>query len=268
MPPLDDEFDRETFYRGEDPDAAEEDDYELMPPDEEIVAGEKRRAAEALDHASKAVNIDDLYREQEGIADDIESYVKDMRFQFGVKHLLWAMTALAVMFVIGKYIIGGFAAPLVVVTFLGLAGAYGWFTWQEQQRLQEWDRKRNEMLRRHQERNKDQGISNFDRADQHKSKTTATRNSLLDDDTLIFSPPPHLAFTTQDLLLLVTMTCLVLVAMLQFGMPGGTLVLGLILGAATLASATLPNPPRVLATGSWLLLAFYVAMSFLTVLIG
>ncbi|WP_425396953.1 hypothetical protein [Aeoliella sp.] len=267
MPPLDDEFDRETFYRGEDPDAGEEDDYELMPPDEEIIAGEKRRAAEAVDQASKSVDIDDLYRDQAAISDDIEDYVKGLRFQFGVKHLLWAMTALAVMFVVGKYIIGGLGAMLLVLTFLGLAAAYGWFTWQEQQRLQQWEAKRDELYRRHQERFKDDGVSKFDRPQNDPPKAPRA-SAPPGDDTMTFTNPPHFAFTTQDLLMLATMTCVVLFTMLRFGFAAGTLVLGLLLGAAVIASATLPNPPRAVATGAWLLLVFYVVMSFLSVLVG
>lgn len=272
MPPLDDEFDRETFYRGEDPDAADEDDYELMPPDEEIIAGEKRRAAEEVDRASKAINIDDLYREQQGITDDIESYVKNLgkkvKFQFGVKHLLWAMTALAVMFVIGKYVIVGWGAMLLVLTFLGLAAAYGWITWQEQQRQREWEVKRDELYRRHQERNNDENVSHCDRHDSSKPLAKSHANRRLEADTLAHHVPPHFAFSTLDLLMLLTVTSAVLVAMLQFGLAAGTLVLGLVLAAAAFASNQLRNPPRALATGAWLLLAFYVLMSFLSVLLG
>lgn len=151
--PLDDPFDREVFYRGEDPDAAEEEDYELLPPDEEVLEGEKRRAAEVLDHASKAVDIDELYRQDELIGtDDLEEYWKQVRFRFGIKHLLLAMTLLAVMFAIGRYVLGGFGAVMVVLTFLGLAGAYTWITWQENQRRAEWEQKRDELYRRHRER--------------------------------------------------------------------------------------------------------------------
>lgn len=151
--PLEDEFDRQTFYGGADADAEEEEDYELLPPDEEVIAGEKRRAAEAVDHASKAVDVDQLYREQSGLAiNDIQEYLSEVRFQFGVKHLLGAMTALAVVFAVGRFLFGGYGTVLLLLTFFALASAYGWITWQEKKRMDEWEQKRDELYRRHQER--------------------------------------------------------------------------------------------------------------------
>jgi hypothetical protein len=149
---LDDEFDRQTFYRGQDPEADDEDEYELEPPDEEIIAGAKRRADEAVAEASKTVDLNELYRDHDDTAiNDLQDYLKDFKFQFGVKHLLMAMTALAVMFVLGRFVFG-YGALLVILTFLALAGAYGWITWKEKIRYQEWEAKRDEMYRRHKER--------------------------------------------------------------------------------------------------------------------
>lgn len=151
--PLDDEFDRQTFYRGQDPEADDEDEYELEPPDEEIIAGAKRRADEAIAEASKTVDINELYRDHDDTAiNDLQDYLKDFKFQFGVKHLLWAMTALAVVFVLGQFVFG-YGALFVILTFLALAGAYGWITWKEKIRYQEWEAKRDELYRRHNERN-------------------------------------------------------------------------------------------------------------------
>lgn len=151
--PLDDEFDRQTFYRGQDPEADDEDEYELEPPDEEIIAGAKRRADEAIAEASKTVDINELYRDHDDTAiNDLQDYLKDFKFQFGVKHLLWAMTALAVVFVLGQFVFG-YGALFVILTFLALAGAYGWITWKEKIRYHEWEAKRDELYRRHNERN-------------------------------------------------------------------------------------------------------------------
>lgn len=163
--PLDDEFDRQTFYRGHDPEADAEDDYELEPPDAEVIAGEKRRADEAVQHASKAVDLDELYREETSVtAQDIEEYLKDFRFQFGTKHLLMAMTAVAMLFVLGRFVFGGFAPLLLVLTFTVLASIYGWFSWHEHKRRQEWERKREELYRRHQQRHDKRIDTNHEQA--------------------------------------------------------------------------------------------------------
>ena len=150
---LDDEFDRAEFYRGEDPDAGD-DEYELEPPDEQIIAGEKRRAKEAVELARESVDIDKMYREHDSIGEgDIEQFIKDWRFQYSTKHLLIAMSVLAVILVIGRFVFGGFAATILVLVFVTLASIYGYFAWQEQQRRAEWEAERDELYRRNRERN-------------------------------------------------------------------------------------------------------------------
>jgi len=150
--PLEDEFDRETFYRGADPDA-DDDEYELEPPDEEIIAGEKRRADEAVESASHAVDVDELYRQHDAIGmDDLEEYLKDARFQFTTKQLLIATTVLAVLLVLGRLLVGGWFPVLVVLVFTVLASTYSWFAWQEHQKRQEWEEKREELYERNKKR--------------------------------------------------------------------------------------------------------------------
>ncbi len=153
--PLDDELDRQSFYRGEAPDATDEDEYELEPPDEEIIAGEKRRAAAAVEEASMAVDVDALYRENTSVTmDEIESHLREMqfKFQFGVKHLLIAMTVVALAFIVGRFLLGGFLPLLIVLTFTVLASAYGFILWKENERRKEWEAKRDELYRRNKER--------------------------------------------------------------------------------------------------------------------
>ena len=165
--PLDNEFDRQTFYRGHDPDADEVDEYEVLPPDEEVIAGERLRAEEAVEHASKAVDLDELYRENASVtADEIEEYLKDLRFQFGTKHLLIAMTAVAVLFVLGRFVFATPAALMLVLTFTVLASIYGWLTWQERRRREEWERKRDELYRRHQQRHGEDVEAKLDHPDE------------------------------------------------------------------------------------------------------
>ncbi|QDU54592.1 hypothetical protein [Aeoliella mucimassa] len=153
--PLDDEFDRETFYRGKDPEADNEDDYELMPPDEAVIAGEKQRAAEAMERASMAVDVDELYREDTSVSmEDIEAQLRDFKFQFGTKHLLIAMTVVAITIIFGRLLLGGWLPILIVVVFGVLASAYGWITWKENQHRREWEAKRDELYRRNQARHR------------------------------------------------------------------------------------------------------------------
>ncbi|MGI9455434.1 MAG: hypothetical protein ACR2NU_02680 [Aeoliella sp.] len=151
--PLDDEFDREVFYRGEDPEADAEEDYELLPPDAAVIEGEQRRAQEAVEHAKKSVDLNELYDDPTTIgANDLDEYLKDLRFRFTTRHLLIAMTVLAVLFTIGRILTGGWAPVLLVFVFMVLASTYGFFSWQEHKRQKEWEHKREELYRRHQDR--------------------------------------------------------------------------------------------------------------------
>lgn len=266
--PLDDEFDRATFYRGLDPDADEVDDYELLPPDEEVIAGEKRRAEQAVEHASKAVELDELYREDTSVTgEDIQEYLKDFRFQFGVKHLLMAMTALALMFVVGRYVFGGFGTLLLVVTFVALASAYTWVTWQEQKRRQEWEHKRDELYRRHQQRH-DASIETKLKGPDDDWSNVTRQNSLLADHGLTIAPSLRWHYSVFDLLALVTLLAVVLTMAMGIGLPLTTLLLGGLLAFGTFSYTTLAHPPRALASVMWMLLVMYVAMSFLSLLAG
>lgn len=151
--PLDDQFDRETFYRGEDPEAADEDEYELEAPDEEIIAGEKRRAAEAVEAAGQAVDVDQLYREHDAIGrDDLDEYLKGTRFQFTTKQLLIATTVVAGLLVLARMLVGGWFPVIIVLVFSTLASIYSWFAWQEHQQRQEWEARRDELYERNKQR--------------------------------------------------------------------------------------------------------------------
>lgn len=149
--PLDDQFDREEFYRGADPDAEDGDEYDLLPPDESIMEAERQRAQEMVDFAQKQVDLAILDREAQGLeGHHLEDYAQLLRMRFQTKHLLIAMAVLAVALTIG--LVTGFGVVLVVGTFALLAGAYAYLTWKELQRQNEWDAKRAEIYRKHDQR--------------------------------------------------------------------------------------------------------------------
>lgn len=266
--PLDDEFDRQTFYRGQDPEAEAQDDYELLPPDEDVIAGEKKRAEEAVHHASKAVDLDELYREDNSVTiQEVEQYLQDFKFQFGTKHLLMAMTAFALLFVLGRYVFES-GALIVVLTFTALASIYGWFTWQEHKRRQEWERKRDKLYRRHQERHDEDIETSVDSPDESWRGITRQDSSLAAWDAAVARPPIRLSFSTFDLLTVATLLCIAMVAVALWGLPGATLACGILLVGGVMWNMLLPHPPQGLASGLWVLVLFYVGLNVLTLLIG
>ncbi len=157
----DDSFDRETFYdepeAEKEPEAESEEDYELMPPDAEVIAGEQRRAHEAITQAEEVIDVNDLYDSPASIEfGDFDQYLRNFRLRYTTRHLLIAMGVLAVLLTLGRFVLGGFAPLLLVLVFTTLASAYGYIRWQEHQRYQEWQRKRDELYRRHHQNQSDE----------------------------------------------------------------------------------------------------------------
>jgi hypothetical protein len=153
--PLDDEFDRATFYRGPDPEDDGE-EYELAPLDESLAEAERQRAREAVEQAQLAVDMRQLEEAERGLgqhdAEDYLKHLKGVKFQFGVKHLLIAMAALGVMLVVGMVV------NLVVVMVLGtlavLAAAYAYITWKDLQAREELEQRRAELYARKRAQNR------------------------------------------------------------------------------------------------------------------
>jgi hypothetical protein len=155
-----------------------------------------------------------------------------------------------------------------LLTFLVLASIYGWFTWQEQKRREEWERKRDELYRRHQERHGKEVEAKFDNPDESWPSVTRQDNSLLVAGVAVASPAIRLRFTTFDLLTVATLLPTSMVAASRWGLPGATLACGSLLLGGILWHTFGASPPAGLASGLWVLVVFYVALNLLTLLAG
>lgn len=147
--PLEDEFDRATFYRAPDPEDDGE-EYELAPPDEELVEAERRRAREAVEQAQLAVDMQQLERDESTFGqhqmDDYLENLKKVKFQFTTRHWLIATAIVALALVIGM-VIGPFGVAVLTI-FILLAGAYGYITRREARQRAELDARRQELYQR------------------------------------------------------------------------------------------------------------------------
>ncbi len=151
--PLDDKLDREDFYRDLTPDADEEEDYELLPPDAEIIEAEQRRARQFINVAKDTIDVNALYEGPATIdVEDLKDYLEEFRFRYTTRHLLIAMTVLAVFLVLGRFLFGGWGTVLFLGVFTLLASSYGFIRWQEHKRQKEWEQKREELYERHKNR--------------------------------------------------------------------------------------------------------------------
>ena len=130
---------RDSFYDNDFDEEFDDDgtEYELMPPDAEVIAGEQARAAENVRAARDRAKLEELYKGPEQMtAQELLDDLPAFRFRFTTKQLLIAMTVLAVAMTFAFYL-NSFAVILITV-FVLLAGAYGYVNYRENQRREEW----------------------------------------------------------------------------------------------------------------------------------
>lgn len=152
--PLDDEFDRATFYRAPDPEADDEEEYELAPPDETLAEAERARVREVVEQAQLTVDMRQLEEAERGFGQhDADDYLKHVKFQFGIKHLLIAMAVLGVMLVIGMVV--DLLPVLLLAALVILGGAYGYITWKEMKEREVLEARREELYARKRAQNRD-----------------------------------------------------------------------------------------------------------------
>jgi hypothetical protein len=146
LAPIDDAPTAANPQRAAAPDDGDDDaELELEPIDAEILAAAKRRAEETVSGATKAVDIDEIYRDIEPnrefrLPTDL---FDNLRVQFGVKHLLIATAVVAVLLTF-VHVFGYGGAP-VVLFMLAVFAATAYVHLQERKRQAEADRKRQEM---------------------------------------------------------------------------------------------------------------------------
>ncbi len=121
-------------------------DYELEPVDEHVVRQAENRAREELAQAERAIDVDRVYRELEGRSEEGESSWepgawepgswKPSSFSFGIKHLLLATGAFALLlglWQMGLFSVHGFSV-LVALSLVVLGAAHAFFDWRDRRR--------------------------------------------------------------------------------------------------------------------------------------
>jgi hypothetical protein len=120
-------------------------DLELEPVDEAILAAAKRRAEETVVAATRAIDLDQIYRDAEPIGEvQLPSELfENFKFQFQVKHLLIATAVIAVLLAIRT--IFGSGGAIALVFMLSVFAATAYFHVLERKRQAVADRRRHEM---------------------------------------------------------------------------------------------------------------------------
>ena len=264
--PTPDEIDRDRFYS---PDADDDGaDYELEPPDAEVLAAEERRAREAIEETKMSIDIDEIYREadRERGGEILESWLRNFHFRFQVKHLLIGTAVLAIILTLAKLEMLG--TTLVILTMLSVAGLYLYLQWQEKKHRDEAERRLRQMYARR-------------RAHLKKSKGEASDDDDLElDDDSPQAPAPlpnevdaawqeamsrekfRFQFSLRQLLATMVIAALIL-GMAQFmGSPANAaILLGVVALAGLVIHAAGVEPPEIMVLGWWLVLVMYVVVS-------
>ena len=253
------EHERERFYSS---DAADDepDEYELEPPDEEVLASEERRNKEALESSLAAIDIDAVYREADRDVGSelLEGWLQRARtgFRFRIRHVLLVTAVLAI--VLALYHHGMLGTTLIVLIMGSVAGLYFYVRWHENKHQAEAERRR-QALYEERRRKLQRGPTTMYDADVEPPGAGEPAASV---PKTARSSGVAIQFSLLQLMCVMTGAA-ILLGVLQ--LLGGASTTATALGSLALVGlvvyATGFEPPALVVLGWWLLLVVYIARS-------
>jgi hypothetical protein len=241
----------------------DDDEYELEDTDPAVLAAEERRKKELVESARQAIDIDAVYREadRDRGAEVVEQWIRNFRFQFQVKHLLFGTALLAIFLTVVRF--AGFGFTVFLLFILSIVALYLFLKWEESKQQAEAERKREEMYAERRARLQAQGAlpNSKVRAAPIETAPMITPPSVFDDP----APAPEpfrIQFSMQTLLIAVTGAALTLglIRVLGGATPMAT-ILGLVAVGGLVAYAMGFEPPQAVVLGWWSILVLYVLLS-------
>ncbi len=262
--------DRDKFYSSKTDDEDDDGEYELEPPDADVIAGEERRGKEVIESSRTMIDIDDIYRDAGRQRSDeiLESWVRNFKFRFQTKHLLVATAVLAILLTLYKLELLG--TGIVLFAMFSVAGLYFYLQWQEKKAEAEATRRREELYaRRRAEMQNKLGTSGAKTAGGIAADTLAAGNALSNNagDTWDAATPREgfrFRFSVAELMIAMTTAAVVFGLVRILGGPSNTAtVLGFVALIGLVAHATGFEPPGIIVLGWWFILVLYVCLSIL-----
>ncbi len=259
-----DDRERDQFYSSTPQEAGDNDEYELEPPDPEVVAGELHRAQEAIESTRISIDIDEVYRdaERDRGREILEGWLRNVPVRFQTKHLLIVTAVVAILLTLVKLIP---MAVVVVGVMLAIAGVYLYLQWQEKKAQDEADRRRQEL---------------YARRRAHLGKKSPAAAAVEEPVEPVAPLPPlpnevdeiwHKArekrefqfrFSMRQLLAAMTAAAVIFGLVQLLGGPSAVAtVLGLVALFGLVIHAIGVEPPDILVVGWWLILVLYVLLS-------
>jgi hypothetical protein len=264
--------DRDDFYLSKPKDDADDgDEYELEPPDADILAAEVRRGNEAVEATRASIDIDEIYRDADRQRSDeiLQNWFRNFKFgfRFQVKHLLIATAVLAI--VLTLYQLGRLGTAVVILVMLSVAGLYFYLQWQEKKAQEEASRRRHEMYERRRAAMQkmmsggDAGAAEASASLQKPTEPLPNETDLawqeaVSRDKFQF----RFRFSMAEMLIAITTAAVIFGLVRILGGPSNTATL---LGFAALIGLIIHalgfEPPGIVVLGWWLILVLYVLLS-------
>jgi hypothetical protein len=241
-------------------------DYELEPPDADVLAAEQRRGKEALEATLTSIDIEEIYREEsrDRGGEILQEWTRNLKFRFQVKHLLIGTALLAIGLTLWRW--GILGTTLVILTMLSIAGLYLYLQWQEKKQRDEAERRRREMYARRRAHAENRGDPAAEAAET-TPEPTAPPPPLPNETDEVWQASMaqekfRIHFSLREMMLAITAAAVILGLMHTLGGAANTAtLLGFIALVGLVIHALGFEPPEIVVLGWWLILVMYVVLS-------
>lgn len=238
-----------------DPAAIDDDEYEVEPPDAEVLLRQQRETKAEVSRAGEAAKVEMIDDELNG-RQDVDFNFSGWRFQYNTRHLLILMTVVAVTISIFKAVnLGAIFAFLVMGLLVFLIGIHSYLSWKENRRLEELSARRKKLVAQ------TRGQSIYDQPLDEEGEPV---DSFVRQ--LTSRPPWKLQFSLRELMIGMTIAA-VACGLFQIVPPVAVAsTLGLLTVAGVFLFVAGFEPPAPILAGWWIMLGLYVLTSVASVL--
>lgn len=242
-------------------------DYELEPPDADVLAAEERRAKAAIEATRRSIDIDEIYREEsrDRGGEILQEWTRNLKFRFQVKHLLIGTAVLAIALTLWRW--GILGTTLVILTMLSIAGLYLYLQWQEKRQRDEADRRRREMYARRRAHFETRGAAGADTGDDAKAESITPPPIMPNETDEVWQESMaqekfRIRFSLRELMLAMTTAAVIFGLVYTLGGAANTAtLLGFVALVGLVVHALGFEPPEIVVLGWWLILVLYVVLS-------
>ncbi len=263
---------RDKFYEGSDDEWGDDSvEYEVEPPDPEVLAAEERRAQEMMAATQLSIDINAVYDEADESHDReyFDDLLRDFRLRFRTKHLLLATTVVAVVIAVTIQRHAGMIFVLGMLLVIGGATAY--LSWKQHQREQELERRREELftkrrlaqrLLRGRNSARPSAESPVEEAPQEEESEDMWSAEVEEDKKF------RLRFSLRELMVAAVCVAVLIGLIVTWTLPITATAMGFIALGGLMLHAMGFEPPYEVAFAWWVLLLLYVLLSIVAAVVS